>query len=37
MAQINSFFNTFEKVEDIENYGVKDYWATPKELKRWRL
>ena len=32
MAQINSFFNTFEKVEDIENYGIKDYWATPKEF-----
>ena len=32
MAQVNSFFNTFEKAEDIENYGVKDYWAIPKEF-----
>jgi predicted transglutaminase-like cysteine proteinase len=32
IAQVNSFFNTFEKAEDIENYGVKDYWAIPKEF-----
>ena len=32
MAQLNSFFNTFPKIEDIENYGNSDYWATPKEF-----
>lgn len=32
MAHLNSFFNTFPKIEDIENYGNSDYWATPKEF-----
>lgn len=32
MAQLNSFFNSFPKIKDIEKYGISDYWATPKEF-----
>ena len=32
LAAINTFVNGFKYKSDIENYGVNDYWAKPKEF-----
>lgn len=32
IIKVNQFANQSEYVLDIENYGVEDYWATPKEF-----
>ncbi len=32
MQAVNDFFNAIPYVEDIDNYGVQDYWATPYEF-----
>jgi len=29
---VNRFYNQFQYREDIENWGQKDYWATPEEF-----
>jgi len=32
IKQVNKYANEKEYILDIENYGVADYWATPKEF-----
>ena len=32
LESINAFFNTLEFVDDKENWGTEDYWATPREM-----
>lgn len=32
LREVNRFFNQFQYREDIDQYGVKDYWATPQEF-----
>jgi len=32
LIAINQFANEHEYILDIENYGIDDYWATPKEF-----
>lgn len=32
IIKVNQFANQSEYILDIENYGVEDYWATPKEF-----
>ncbi len=32
LSQVNSFFNKLPYAEDIDVWGVKDYWATPIEF-----
>lgn len=32
LEEINRVINSFPYIEDIKNYGVSDYWATPKEF-----
>ena len=32
IIRVNQFANEQEYILDIENYGVEDYWATPKEF-----
>ncbi len=32
IKQVNKYANEKEYILDIENYGVNDYWATPKEF-----
>ena len=32
IKQVNRYANEKEYILDIENYGVADYWATPKEF-----
>jgi predicted transglutaminase-like cysteine proteinase len=32
MQAVNKFFNAFPYIEDIDNWGVEDYWNTPYEL-----
>ena len=32
IRRVNEFANHQEYILDIENYGVEDYWATPKEF-----
>lgn len=32
LAKVNQFFNLFQFVDDIDHWGVKDYWATPIEF-----
>ncbi len=32
LKEINRFFNQFQYKEDIDHWGVKDYWATPQEF-----
>ena len=32
MQAVNSFFNTIPYREDADNWGIRDYWATPYEL-----
>jgi len=32
IKQVNSYANEKEYILDIENYGIADYWATPKEF-----
>ena len=32
LMEVNRFFNQFQYREDIEHWGVKDYWATPEEF-----
>jgi predicted transglutaminase-like cysteine proteinase len=34
MRAVNRFFNGFPYIEDITNYGVSDYWATPLQFMR---
>lgn len=34
MKEVNDFFNGFAYIEDRDNYGVEDYWATPYELMK---
>jgi predicted transglutaminase-like cysteine proteinase len=30
--EVNNFFNQWPYITDIENYGLDDYWATPREF-----
>jgi predicted transglutaminase-like cysteine proteinase len=32
IKQVNRFANQQDYILDIENYGVEDYWATPKQF-----
>ncbi len=32
VEKVNALFNAFPYTEDILNYGLEDYWATPKEF-----
>lgn len=32
LTEVNRFFNQFQYREDIDHWGVKDYWATPQEF-----
>ncbi len=32
LKEVNRFFNQFQYVEDIHQWGQKDYWATPEEF-----
>ena len=32
LQQVNAFFNEVEFVNDIDHWGVEDYWATPTQL-----
>lgn len=32
LKEVNRFFNQFQYREDQDQYGVKDYWATPQEF-----
>jgi predicted transglutaminase-like cysteine proteinase len=32
LKEVNRFFNQFQYREDKDQYGVKDYWATPQEF-----
>lgn len=32
LREVNRFFNQFTYVEDIDQWGKKDYWATPEEF-----
>ncbi|MCP4327571.1 MAG: hypothetical protein GY791_03935 [Alphaproteobacteria bacterium] len=32
LAEVNAYFNTAPYVSDRRNYGVGDYWATPRQL-----
>lgn len=32
IAAVNDYANKVQYVEDIDNYGVQDYWATPEEF-----
>lgn len=32
LTQVNRFFNSFPYKEDSEQWGVKDYWASPEEF-----
>lgn len=32
LTEVNRFFNQFHYKEDIEQWGQKDYWATPEEF-----
>ena len=32
LSEVNRFFNQFQYREDIDHWGVKDYWATPEEF-----
>lgn len=32
LTEVNRFFNQFEYVEDIAQWGENDYWATPQEF-----
>lgn len=32
IRKVNEFANQQEYILDIENYGIEDYWATPKEF-----
>jgi len=32
LREVNRFFNQFIYVEDIDQWGKKDYWATPEEF-----
>jgi predicted transglutaminase-like cysteine proteinase len=32
LEKVNQFFNQMEFVDDIDHWGVKDYWATPIEF-----
>jgi len=32
LREVNRFFNQFTYVEDIDQWGQKDYWATPEEF-----
>lgn len=32
LIQVNRYANQHEYILDIENYGLEDYWATPKEF-----
>lgn len=32
LKEVNRFFNQFQYKEDIDHWGVKDYWATPQEF-----
>jgi predicted transglutaminase-like cysteine proteinase len=32
MRMVNRFFNGFPYIEDIDNYGRSDYWATPLQF-----
>jgi len=32
LKEVNQFFNQFEYAEDIDQWGEKDYWATPEEF-----
>lgn len=34
LEAVNSFYNKVRYVEDQQNYGVSDYWATPDEFVR---
>ena len=32
LQQVNAFFNEVEFINDIDHWGVEDYWATPTQL-----
>ncbi len=32
LLEVNRFFNQFKYRDDLEQWGVKDYWATPEEF-----
>jgi predicted transglutaminase-like cysteine proteinase len=32
LIEVNRFFNQFQYREDMDQWGVKDYWATPQEF-----
>jgi predicted transglutaminase-like cysteine proteinase len=32
LQEVNRFYNAVPYVEDIDNWGVSDYWATPQEM-----
>ncbi|MBT8117210.1 MAG: transglutaminase-like cysteine peptidase, partial [Gammaproteobacteria bacterium] len=32
LTRVNTFFNQVEFVNDIDHWGVEDYWATPMQL-----
>ncbi len=32
LAAVNAYGNRMKYIQDIDNYGVDDYWATPKEF-----
>lgn len=32
VEKVNALFNAFPYTEDMFNYGIEDYWATPKEF-----
>ncbi len=32
LQEINRFYNQFQYIEDIDQWGQKDYWATPEEF-----
>lgn len=32
LRYINGFFNNWPSIKDIDNYGVKEYWAPPEEF-----
>jgi predicted transglutaminase-like cysteine proteinase len=34
MRAVNHYFNTFPYIEDINNYGKTDYWASPLQMMK---
>jgi predicted transglutaminase-like cysteine proteinase len=32
LREVNAFYNAVPYLEDIDNWGVSDYWATPQEM-----